>query len=207
METLEQKVNLSRVCRRHTMNNSAFVVQSSHDDLHHKVYSNNSNNNTNINVPKKNKQLITRGELSTKDSRSKRLICIRKLKNACLSFNNGHAVLVILIVLLFNGGYATARPNLNSNLLDNVDKVIQPISQSLVPPLATSVPSGSPSSETSQHGGHNDAGHEKLVIQFPIAVVEFARVETPFIIGVWILFASIAKIGKHNNNNTTYIEQ
>lgn len=36
------------------------------------------------------------------------------------------------------------------------------------------------------------------MIHFPIAVVEFARVETPFIIGVWILFASIAKIGKHN---------
>ncbi|CAO1387646.1 unnamed protein product [Diamesa hyperborea] len=55
----------------------------------------------------------------------------------------------------------------------------------------------SPSSETSQHGGHDNGGHEKPVIKFPIAVVEFARVETPFIIGVWILFASIAKIGFH----------
>ncbi|CAH2240655.1 jg22752 [Pararge aegeria aegeria] len=31
---------------------------------------------------------------------------------------------------------------------------------------------------------------------FVIAAVEFHRVETPFLIGVWIFFASIAKIGK-----------
>ena len=144
METLEQKVNLSRVCRRDTKN-SAFVVQSEDDlnniiqneikpttkgthkvsVLNHKTYSNNNNNNNNF--PKKNKQLITSEELSLKgsQSRTKRLLFIRKLKNACLSFNNGHAVLVILIVLLFNGGYATARPNLSSNLLDNIDKVVR----------------------------------------------------------------------------------
>lgn len=32
--------------------------------------------------------------------------------------------------------------------------------------------------------------------KFKIASVEFYRVETPFLIGVWIFFASIAKIGK-----------
>lgn len=31
---------------------------------------------------------------------------------------------------------------------------------------------------------------------FVIAAVEFHRVETPFLIGLWIFFASIAKIGK-----------
>lgn len=30
---------------------------------------------------------------------------------------------------------------------------------------------------------------------FVIAAVEFHRVETPFLIGVWIFFASLAKIG------------
>lgn len=31
---------------------------------------------------------------------------------------------------------------------------------------------------------------------FVIAAVEFHRVETPFLIGLWIFFASLAKIGK-----------
>ncbi|CAH2090980.1 unnamed protein product [Euphydryas editha] len=34
---------------------------------------------------------------------------------------------------------------------------------------------------------------------FVIAAVEFHRVETPFIIGLWIFFASIAKIGMFIN--------
>lgn len=34
------------------------------------------------------------------------------------------------------------------------------------------------------------------VASYPIAEVEFERVQTPFIIGIWILSASIAKIGK-----------
>ncbi|XP_021700611.1 sodium/hydrogen exchanger 3 isoform X4 [Aedes aegypti] len=38
-------------------------------------------------------------------------------------------------------------------------------------------------------------GHE--VERYPVAQVEFSRVETPFVIGVWILSASIAKIGFH----------
>lgn len=33
--------------------------------------------------------------------------------------------------------------------------------------------------------------------RYPVATVEFTRVETPFIIGVWILSASIAKIGEY----------
>lgn len=37
-----------------------------------------------------------------------------------------------------------------------------------------------------------EGGHER----YPLAQVEFERVKTPFIIGVWILLASIAKIGK-----------
>ena len=42
-------------------------------------------------------------------------------------------------------------------------------------------------------GAHDD-GHK--VDHYPVTTVDFARVETPFIIGVWILFASIAKIGE-----------
>lgn len=43
------------------------------------------------------------------------------------------------------------------------------------------------------HDEHN-GGHK--VERYPVTTVDFSRVETPFIIGIWILFASIAKIGK-----------
>lgn len=49
------------------------------------------------------------------------------------------------------------------------------------------------------HGGElGDASHGEghEVERYPVAQVEFSRVETPFVIGVWILSASIAKIGK-----------
>ncbi|XP_065088952.1 sodium/hydrogen exchanger 3 isoform X3 [Ochlerotatus camptorhynchus] len=47
-----------------------------------------------------------------------------------------------------------------------------------------------------EHGhGSREGGHE--VERYPVAQVEFSRVETPFVIGVWILSASIAKIGFH----------
>lgn len=51
------------------------------------------------------------------------------------------------------------------------------------------------------HATHNDAhareeGGSEHPDRYPLAQVEFDRVKTPFIIGVWILSASIAKIGK-----------
>ncbi|XP_062545664.1 sodium/hydrogen exchanger 3 isoform X5 [Armigeres subalbatus] len=45
------------------------------------------------------------------------------------------------------------------------------------------------------HAERDEEGHE--VERYPVAQVEFSRVETPFVIGVWILSASIAKIGFH----------
>ncbi|KDR14983.1 Sodium/hydrogen exchanger 3, partial [Zootermopsis nevadensis] len=41
---------------------------------------------------------------------------------------------------------------------------------------------------------HNDSGGSK---RYDVMSVDFARVETPFIIGVWIFCASLAKIGFH----------
>ncbi|XP_030380611.1 sodium/hydrogen exchanger 3 isoform X9 [Scaptodrosophila lebanonensis] len=43
---------------------------------------------------------------------------------------------------------------------------------------------------------HDEEGHHKTD-RYPLSQVEFARVKTPFIIGIWILSASIAKIGFH----------
>lgn len=43
--------------------------------------------------------------------------------------------------------------------------------------------------------GHAGEGDHK-VERYPVTTVDFGRVETPFIIGIWILFASIAKIGE-----------
>lgn len=40
---------------------------------------------------------------------------------------------------------------------------------------------------------HNGNGDSK---RYPVASVEFDRVKTPFIIGVWIFCASLAKIGE-----------
>ena len=125
METLEQ--NVSRVCRRDTQN-SAFVVQSEDDLNEIKTSTKKTNVQSVLNHQAyTNKQQNTSLNGRSNGNRTKRLLFIRKLKNACLSFNNGHAVLVMVIVLLFNGGYATARPNLNSNSLDNVDKVVSVI--------------------------------------------------------------------------------
>ncbi|XP_041779783.1 sodium/hydrogen exchanger 3 isoform X7 [Anopheles merus] len=45
--------------------------------------------------------------------------------------------------------------------------------------------------EGGEHGG------EHVVERYPVSQVDFSRVETPFVIGVWILSASIAKIGFH----------
>ncbi|XP_060667025.1 sodium/hydrogen exchanger 3 isoform X7 [Drosophila nasuta] len=41
-----------------------------------------------------------------------------------------------------------------------------------------------------------EGGHHKME-RYPLSQVDFARVKTPFIIGIWILSASIAKIGFH----------
>lgn len=133
METLEQ--NVSRVCRRDTKN-STFVVQSE-DDLNNiirtstkrtnvqSVLNQQAYSNTKNNKQQNTSVLLPNGR--SNGNRTKRLLFVRKLKNACLSFNNGHAVLVMLIVLLFNGGYATARPNLNSNSPNTIDNVVSDI--------------------------------------------------------------------------------
>lgn len=45
---------------------------------------------------------------------------------------------------------------------------------------------------------------QKPVQRYPVASVSFHRVETPFIIGMWIFCASLAKIGTWCGNCTIY---
>jgi len=52
------------------------------------------------------------------------------------------------------------------------------------------------SDSDTNHKGH---GHSE---RYPVVSVEFTRVETPFIIGVWIFCASLAKIGEYIDNTT-----
>lgn len=53
--------------------------------------------------------------------------------------------------------------------------------------------------KTDSDTNHNGDGDSK---RYAVASVEFARVETPFLIGVWIFCASLAKIGKYNDITT-----
>lgn len=52
---------------------------------------------------------------------------------------------------------------------------------------------------TSNHAMDGAVGdHEHGKPEYNIISVEFHRVETPFVIGIWIFFASIAKIGRNS---------
>ncbi|XP_055839644.1 sodium/hydrogen exchanger 5 isoform X18 [Episyrphus balteatus] len=90
-----------------------------------------------------------------------------------------------------------ARPNL-SNALDSggsATTVTVTESASSTSPFATPTTS-------LDHGDHGKtyplAGHGDHPPQrYPVSQVDFDRVKTPFIIGIWILSASIAKIGFH----------
>ncbi|KAK7873404.1 hypothetical protein R5R35_000199 [Gryllus longicercus] len=57
-------------------------------------------------------------------------------------------------------------------------------------PGATTPPADDPTT-SDPHDGHGP------VKRYPVAQVEFGRVETPFIIGLWIFCASLSKIGFH----------
>jgi solute carrier family 9 (sodium/hydrogen exchanger), member 3 len=55
--------------------------------------------------------------------------------------------------------------------------------------------------EKNVHGSQDPhAAEEGTHERYPVTTVDFSRVETPFIIGIWILFASIAKIGECRTN-------
>lgn len=119
----------------------------------------------------------------------------------------------LLSVLLANSGFVLARPNNGVSTADGEGATAAAAEQLAAAGLLTPQPvssdggddgggGGSLSAATQddiadgEHGhGSREGGHE--VERYPVAQVEFSRVETPFVIGVWILSASIAKIGFH----------
>lgn len=64
-------------------------------------------------------------------------------------------------------------------------------------------------SSEKQTDEHHDVSHDggHVVDNYPVTTVDFSRVETPFIIGVWILFASVAKIGEYTQSSATMVAQ
>ncbi|XP_050076667.1 sodium/hydrogen exchanger 3 isoform X1 [Anopheles maculipalpis] len=130
---------------------------------------------------------------------------------------------VFCSALLSHNAFVLARPNLSApasgekpvaGQLSPVDLVFDASSGPLTSAsqlkrsaeaaaiIATTVPS---SNVDGGHGDETAVGHGKAAEgegghghdRYPVSQVDFSRVETPFVIGVWILSASIAKIGFH----------
>uniref|UniRef100_A0A182LZR8 Uncharacterized protein n=1 Tax=Anopheles culicifacies TaxID=139723 RepID=A0A182LZR8_9DIPT len=132
---------------------------------------------------------------------------------------------VFCSALLSHNAFVLARPNLSApasgekvpvGQLSPLDLAFDASSGSLTSAsqlkrsaeAAAIIASTSPSSDvggdhsdgmTVGHGkaGEGEHGDEHNYERYPVSQVEFSRVETPFVIGVWILSASIAKIGKY----------
>uniref|UniRef100_A0A4Y0BK63 Sodium/hydrogen exchanger n=1 Tax=Anopheles funestus TaxID=62324 RepID=A0A4Y0BK63_ANOFN len=132
---------------------------------------------------------------------------------------------VFCSALLSHNAFVLARPNLSApasgekvpvGQLSPLDLAFDASSGSLTSAsqlkrsaeAAAIIASTSPSSDVGvghsnemvvEHGkaGEGEHGDEHNYERYPVSQVEFSRVETPFVIGVWILSASIAKIGFH----------
>uniref|UniRef100_A0A182Q8W0 Sodium/hydrogen exchanger n=1 Tax=Anopheles farauti TaxID=69004 RepID=A0A182Q8W0_9DIPT len=134
---------------------------------------------------------------------------------------------VLCGVLLSNNAFVLARPNLSApasgekvvavpvGQLSSLDLAFDTSSRPLTSAsqlkrsaeAAAIIASPAPSSDDGEHGsspggelaagGHGRAEDEHAHQRYPVSQVDFARVDTPFVIGVWILSASIAKIGFH----------
>lgn len=83
----------------------------------------------------------------------------------------------------------------NFNLPSQGDTSSRLHDDSALPSIKQDLTTQSSEMRLDEHSGvEPDVHHE--VHRYPITTIDFSRVETPFIIGVWILFASIAKIGE-----------
>ncbi|KAL5279243.1 SLC9A1 family protein [Megaselia abdita] len=114
-----------------------------------------------------------------------------------IKFSNKFMLITVISCILLSScvNYCEARPNLSTGANNGVDSAAGNPSNILSKPQGNAVDlSLSPASSDSPNvAGHSSDEPER----YPLAQVEFDRVKTPFIIGVWILLASIAKIGFH----------
>ncbi|XP_033173829.1 sodium/hydrogen exchanger 3 isoform X17 [Drosophila mauritiana] len=108
-------------------------------------------------------------------------------------------------------GIAQARPNtsavgvapgkVSQDIVDAVTQLnlgqsapMDAVDVGLDPTPSVRVPRAEPL-KSGDEDAKGDEGHK--MERYPLSSVDFARVKTPFIIGIWILSASIAKIGFH----------
>lgn len=139
------------------------------------------------------------------------VILMSKL-NVCLAMLRKVNVATVLLVamLLVNPCLVEARPN-GSSQFENVVGLNQ---KSSIPDLSTLPTTTQPldgmemqqmqakralalPEDESGHAVSEHSSNSSTIERYPISQVEFSRVQTPFIIGIWILSASIAKIGFH----------
>ncbi|XP_059609498.1 sodium/hydrogen exchanger 3 isoform X3 [Phlebotomus argentipes] len=134
------------------------------------------------------------------------------------SSNTTMAVIMVLLgVLLFRTQLVLARPNRTtvegSTDVFTIDSAKPSELKSTYPgldfgPMGPDKRSAEVlASEPTTSSSHNEANEistsdkqshgDEPVEHYPVTTVDFSRVETPFIIGIWILSASIAKIGFH----------
>uniref|UniRef100_A0A1L8DUV4 Sodium/hydrogen exchanger n=2 Tax=Nyssomyia neivai TaxID=330878 RepID=A0A1L8DUV4_9DIPT len=125
-------------------------------------------------------------------------------------------IMVLLGVLLFRTQFVMGRPNrttaeglteiftVNSAEASKLKSTFPDLDYGAMGPgkrsaeLLTSDPTTPSSHETNELSPSDKEGHgSQHPERYPVTTVEFSRVETPFIIGIWILSASIAKIGFH----------
>lgn len=95
--------------------------------------------------------------------------------------------------------HADRRTGLPKNQpLDNTTALHDPLSPSLAP-------------GEGQHGGvpavglSEGEGTKEKMERYPVAVIDFERVQTPFIIGLWIFLACLGKIGFHMTPKLSHV--
>ncbi|XP_055920122.1 sodium/hydrogen exchanger 5 isoform X20 [Eupeodes corollae] len=129
-----------------------------------------------------------------KQQRIKEKSCLRTLNRGFI------CLLVSYIWICCFVSSIEARPNLSNALNSGGSETTVAVTES-----ATSTSSFGTPTTTLDHGEHGDGktyplashGDHHEPLRYPVSQVDFDRVKTPFIIGIWILSASIAKIGFH----------
>ncbi|KAG4073521.1 hypothetical protein HA402_000745 [Bradysia odoriphaga] len=109
------------------------------------------------------------------------------LVNNCKLFR----VFVMVGLLLLCCGNTCALPNFGSVTADGVTRNTNTIQEATVAATAETT------KFTEEQQLHSPTPTIFHPVDFPVSSVDFERVQTPFIIGIWILSASIAKIGFH----------